>query len=314
MVVLRPDPPVPGAMVGALPIGMISREPAARDLVSYRGAGAWVDVFDYAPAYQGGGTPPLQPSVVDELVENGVQTLFLQAARNDARSPDGLVDHELLAKFLIRAHRRDLRVVAWYLPTFSSVDVDFRNLELLAEFEVLGHRFDGVAVDIEYTEAVEDHDVRNERLVELSERLRRHAGDEVIGAIVLPPVQTEVVNKQLWPEFPWTDLADLYDVWLPMSYWTFRREASGYNDGYTYNEESVRRLRANLDDDDAPVHSIGGIGDQTTPDDLEAFVRSLVDTRSIGGSIYDWQTLSDESRDHLREQFTAGPAAELGTS
>ena len=137
----------------------------------------------------------------------------------------------------------------------------------------------------------------------------------------MPPVLTEVVNPDFWPGFPWAEIAPLYDVWLPMSYWSFRSEASGYGNGYTYNEESTRRLRNNVGDQNALVHGIGGIGatspDQAdssseplaTVDELPNFVRSLTDTASVGGSVYDWLTQNDEARAELQRLF-----AEAGLS
>ena len=149
---------------------------------------------------------------------------------------------------------------------------------------------------------------RNQRLVELSERFRDAAGDEALGAIVLPPVLLEVVNPDFWPEFPWVELEPLYDAWLPMSYWTLRREDSGYRDGYTYNEESTERLRDNLDTAGRVVHGIGGIGDEAAPLDLAAFAESLADTGSMGGSIYDWSTSTDAGREAMEAPSTAGAA------
>jgi hypothetical protein len=213
------------------------------------------------------------------------------------------VDRALLAEFLIRAHRAGLRVVGWYLPKFGDLEADFANIAAMAGFSVLGHRLDGIAVDIEYTDDVPDPVDRNLRLVQLATRVRAQMGGDTLGAIVLPPVQTEVVNPTLWPAFPWRPLAPLFDAWLPMSYWTFRTVASGYHDGYTYNEESTRRLRADLGDPNAPVHGIGGIGDLVTIPELDAFVRSLADTSSIGGSIYDWATLTPAGRDELAAQL-----------
>ena len=135
--------------------------------------------------------------------------------------------------------------------------------------------------------------VRGQRLVELSRRFAEVSGDEAIGAIVLPAVQLEVVNEQLWPQMPYRELAPHYDVWLPMAYWTFRTEASGYNDGFTYAEESIRRLRRNLGDPEARVHPIGGIGDLVVADDLRRFATAVDETGSLGASIYDWNTLDD---------------------
>jgi hypothetical protein len=174
---------------------------------------------------------------------------------------------------------------------FTDIDQDLAHLTAISDFEVLGHRFDGVAVDIEWTAGVPDHAQRSNLLVELSERLRDEVGDDALGAIVLPPVQTEVVNPRKWPDFPWRELADLYDVWLPMGYWTERTPESGYHDGWRYTTENVERLRRNLDDPDAVVHPIGGIGDRVTPAHAQGFVDAVTAHESIGASIYDWATL-----------------------
>jgi hypothetical protein len=232
-----------------------------------------------------------------------VRTLFLQAARSDERSPDGLVDRRAVAALLVAAHRAGLRVVGWYLPKFADPAADLANAKKVIDFEVLGHRFDGVALDIEYTADVTDLALRNQRLIDLSAGVRAAVGTDALGAIVMPPVQTEVINPDLWPAFPWAQLAGLYDAWLPMSYWTFRKVDSGYHDGYTYNEESTRRLRANLGNPNAVVHAIGGIGDEVTPDELTRFVQSLVDTGAVGGSVYDWLTLPPDERALLHDQF-----------
>ena len=307
----RSDRVHPGAALGAAVARLSVASEPARDLEPYAGLGAWVDGLDYGVAYQPRGVAPaVQPAVIDDLAAHHVKTLFLQAARADSRSPGGLVDPGTTANLLLRAHQAGIRVVAWYLPRFRSVDEDLTNLVQLASFDALGHRFDGVAVDIEYTDDVPDVDERNARLIDLSQRLHAAEPDTPLGAIVLPPVQTEVVNQQLWPDFPWSQLTHLYDVWLPMSYWTFRDGM--YADGYSYNEESTRRLRADVGDAHAVVHAIGGIGDKATADELNAFARSVAATGAVGGSIYDWSSMSRASRDEVTALFSGnGPAAAL---
>ena len=278
-------------------VAVVSRDDVTkgfpRTVDAYEGLGTWIDAFDYGPAYQPDGEPPVvTPDDVDALAGHGVRTLFIQAARLDRRSPGMLVDEELLGAFLEEAHRHDMRVVGWYLPKLADVADDLAHLRAIADFEADGHRFDGLAVDIEWTEDVPDHVERNRRLVDLSEKLDAAVGDDAVGAIVLPAVQLEVVNTTLWPDFPYRGLADAYDVWLPMAYWTFRTEESGFRDAHAYTDESVRRLRANLGDADAPVHPIGGIADRATEADYAAYLRALDDVDAIGGSIYDVRTLS----------------------
>jgi hypothetical protein len=302
----EPEPFVAKGMPG-VPV-MLAQEAdevvRPRTMDPYKGYGTWVDIYDFAPAFQSGKEPPVTPAAIDQMAASGVRTIYLQAAQVDARSPGSLVNPGVLATWLVAAHRAGLNVVAWYLPRFDDIDKDFAHLRAIADFQVLGHRFDGVGVDIEWTESVPDHTARSAQLIELSRRLRAHVGAEPLGAIVLPPVQTEVINPAKWPGFPYKELASSYDVWLPMAYWTERSAASGYLDGYRYTEESVRRLRTNVGDPELPVHAIGGLGAKMDAAQADGFVRAIKDTGSIGGSIYDWATLSPA----LNTQISAGLA------
>jgi hypothetical protein len=206
------DGPLPEAPVE------VKRDPAVRDLSPYDGLGTWVDAYDYGPAYQTEGhSPTVTPDDLDAMADAGVRTVYLQVSREDERSPDGFVDRDLVEQFVLGAHERDMAVVGWYLPTFASVKDDLGHLQDLLDFEVDGHRLDGVGVDIEFTEVVPNPAIRNSRLLRLTEQLDELAGDTPLGAIVLPPVLTEVVNPDFWPQFPWEELAPHYDVWLPMA-------------------------------------------------------------------------------------------------
>jgi hypothetical protein len=281
------------------PTELLDREP-------YRGLGAWVDVFDYAETYQDAGDLPVVGlSDLDAMVAYGVDTLFLQAARADDRAPEGLVEPDTLASLLEEAHDRNIAVVAWYLPTFEDLDLDVERVVQMREFlSGRGDRFDGVAVDIEATTTVPDPTERSARLVDLSRRVSESLlpGD-VVGAIVLPPTLIEIVNPDLWPDFPWLDLAPHYGVWLPMNYWTGRTESSGLQDGFAYNVDSIQRLRLDLGDPEAVVHPIGGVGDAVTEDGIREFVRAVTASRSIGGSIYDYRTLSSGGWAILRDRL-----------
>ncbi|HZA78229.1 MAG TPA: hypothetical protein VE623_17755 [Acidimicrobiales bacterium] len=278
----------------------------ARDVDVYAGQGAWVDVYDFVPHALATSTSEVRAAVdlddLDAMAAAGVRTLYLQAAFDDGGEPD-VVDHEAVGAFLAGAHERGLRVVGWYLPRFTDVDRDLAHLRAVADFEADGHRFDGLAVDIEWTDGVTDPDERSARLVELSRRLARDAAAHALGAIVLPPVQTDVVNPGLWPDFPWRDLAGYYDVWLPMGYWTERRADSGYRNSAAYTGQNVERLRRHLGDPEADVHPIGGIADDTTAADLAGFVAELGATGAIGGSVYDWATLDGPKRRQIAAAF-----------
>lgn len=284
----------------------------AGDLAAYQGLGAWLDVWDYSPTYATDGIAVVGPEVVDEMAAAGVQTLYLQTVRRDDRSTALTEDPSLLAAFISRAHDNDMAVVGWYLPTWTgSEHEDLDRLVAVLDFDVDGHRFDGVAVDIEGVPAPEDRIEWNRRLVALSADLRAAAGERAVGAIVLPPVLIEEVNDEYWPNFPWAQIGPLYDAWLPMAYWSFRKPESPWADAGRYTAESIDRIRSNIGDPEAIVHAIGGIGldDEgaatTEPiapvADLAGFVAAADATGAVGWSIYDWLTISSQGRQRMSD-------------
>jgi hypothetical protein len=73
-----------------------------------------------------------------------------------------------------------------------------------------------------------------------------------------------------------------------MSYWTNRR--GQWRDARTYTATNMMLLRERIGDPDAPVHTIGGIGDQTTVEDLHGMLVGATEQSAIGGSLYDYRT------------------------
>lgn len=315
---------------------VVPHQQVAPSFAPYQGLGGWLDVFDYSAAYSGPNGPAITPAdAVREMADAGVQTLFLQGARRDDRSPGVTEAPWQLAEALMAAHDRDMAVVAWFLPRLDGPDdsgasEDERRITALLDFVVLGHRFDGIALDIEAEPEPEPEVLaaRNFELIRLSSVTgfladNAAAGKMPVGAVVLPPPLIEDVNPNFWPDFPWVEISPFYDVWLPMAYWSGRSNESGFGDGYGYSAESTRRIRANIGQPDAPVHVIGGIGgvagerDFSAPEvlagvgDYERFAQSLVDEGAIGGSIYDWLTQDQTARSLMTELFATGPAAPL---
>jgi hypothetical protein len=263
---------------------------ASGDSAAYQGLGTWVDVFDFDPDHTNGRPPSVTPAAVDAMAAAGVRTLYLQAARpQDPASPGDLVQPDLLAEFLSRAHADGMRVVGWYLPYLSDVGDDLRHLTAMLGFAPDGGGFDSVAVDIEWRNAVPDAAARSAQLVELSHQLRAAAGSRSLGAIVMPPVVTDVINPGFWPAFPWHEIAPYYDVWLPMAYWTNRTQPE-YRDAYRYTTDNVRMLRNDLGQPEAVVHVIGGIGNAATAEDYQGFAQAAAEQATVGRSVYDWAT------------------------
>ena len=274
--------PAPKAAASGLSYARLTPPAVPAGLAPYVGLGTWSDVYDWSASYTNG-QPGTGPADVDAMAARGVQTLYIQASKHDA--PGDLVDPDLLMPILRRAKEKGIRVVAWYLPTLVDPQRDMERMLAIAKLQEV----DSLAVDIE-ARNVSDVNDRNARLVQLSKALRDALPGRTIGAIVLPPVVLEVVNPNYWPNFPYRQIAPYYDVWQTMGYWTNRKADSGYRDAYRYTKENVDRLRANLGRADLPVHPIGGIGDKTTPNDVDGFRRAAIDTKSIGGSVYDWRT------------------------
>jgi uncharacterized lipoprotein YddW (UPF0748 family) len=289
------------ALVAIIVVRMTAPASASPSPNAFRGLGTWVDVYDYGPRFQGSGGPPaVLPASVDDMARLGVRTLYLQAAQDDTRSQGPIVDRDLVGQFLRRAHRRGVRVVAWYLPHFADVQRDLRYVKALARFRSGGQRFDGIALDIEWTNDVKDADKRNRALVDLAQQSRDVVTDVPLGAVVLEPVLLEDVNPAFWPNFPWKKLQPSFDVWMPMSYWTNRSTASGWKDPFKYTNENIRRVRKNLDDPNARVSVIGGIADAASAGDWDGFVRAAQRQHAIGWSVYDYATTSSSAWPRLR--------------
>ena len=282
-----PPPPTPKAAVPPAP--------PARDLSMYNGLGTWIDVYDWSVTYGKDGAL-VDAATVDQMAAAGVQTLYVQTGKWDA--PTDVLEPERLLPIIERARALGIRVVAWYLPTFEDPARDMGRLMAASRLPI-----DALAVDIESLK-YKDVPERNRRLIEISTNLRRELPGVALGAIPYPPVVTDVINPNLWPDFPWAELAPLYDVWLPMSYQSDRKESSGYRDAYRYLAENIDRMRAHLGAP-VPIHAIGGIADRTSPADVAGLHRAALERGVLGGSLYDWRTTAPDLWSHL-QVFRAG--------
>lgn len=257
----------------------------------YGRSGTWVTRFTFSREFAGS-NPPVRPDHVDAMANAGVKVLYLQTAVYDARYP-GLISPDLLAAFLTRAHARGMKVVAWYLPHFRDVEGDLARLRATIDFRASGQAFDAVGVDIE-DPSVADLNVRNAALVSLSQRLRDLAPQLTLAAIVLPPVVTDVLARpgspSYWPNFPWRALAGVYQVWMPMAYWTNRSEANSpyRHDAYRYIAENIDRTRQNLGEPCAAVSVIGGDDRTATLDEYSGMASGARSRGAVGISYFDW--------------------------
>lgn len=263
---------------------------------AYRGFGAWLDRFDWSAEWvREGNQPVVSVASIDHMAAEGVETIYIQTSYWE--DPVGVIEPGRLRPLIDRAHEHGISVIGWYLPAFVDPAKDMEHVVAMHRFGV-----DGVAIDIEGTQ-VEDVPERSRRLVAFSEELRRRFPGLALGGIVLEPVLIEDLSDTYWPDFPWTEIAPYYDVWMPMNYWTNRR--GEWRSAYRYMATNIDRVRQNLGLTDALVHPIGGIGDKTTEQDLHEMVQAAGERGAIGGSIYDYATSRAEFWPILRA-FQAG--------
>jgi hypothetical protein len=260
-----------------------------RGVETYRGAGAWVDMYD--PAELGNPWPALV-----EMRDHGVRTLYLETASWRVPKALDMKDQQAVDLFLDEAHALGIEVIAWYLPGLDDLRTDLRRSRRVLKYETpSGHqRFDGFAVDIE-SQRVRSVGARNAALMRYSRKLRRAAGPGYALGAIVPDLRSTTVSPGLWPGFPYRDAARYYDVFLPMAYSSYRGHGSAYVYGYSRsNVSAVRALTGR------PVHLVGGLTDALGPGEPAAVVRGARDAGAIGASFYDFAIGQDAAWRALR--------------
>ena len=253
----------------------------------YRGLGTWIDVYDSAWR---------DPEAsVRRMAAEGIRTLYLQTSNFSRTGP--FVYRDKVGRFLDAAHRRGIRVVAWYLPGFEDVVLDVhRTLAAVTYRSRDGNTFDSYAVDIE-SPAVSRSFTRTRRLLAYSRRLRGAVGpDYPLGAIVPSPVSLAMPTTY-WPAFPFRSLARAYDVFLPMTYFTYR--VSGEDGAHWYTAQNIEIIRRLTGDPTVPIHVIGGIG--PSPSETRGFVDAVRERGVIGASYYTFPITPDDDWQPLRQ-------------
>ena len=264
------------------------------DLRSFQGLGTWVDGYDFSRELTQ--SPTFTARTVQFAAANGVKTIYIQGAKRSPKTPNSLLSRDRLGAILLAAHARGIRVVAWYLPTFDNPSADFMHLDAMMQFKVNGQHFDGIGLDIESTKVPVA--TRNARLVALAKRVRARTWLP-LTAIVLPPVLTEIIRPSYWGgTFPWASLKPLYDVWIPMGYYTAYTRWPTWRDAGRSTTEDIRRLKAHLGT--VPIHYAGGIADTSTAADFQKFTAAAKAAGALGVSAYDYATTPGWAWSYLR--------------
>lgn len=259
------------------PTAPASTGPGSPSLEAYRGLATWVDLFEERAWRRPG-------RAVADMAAHGVRTLFLETSNYSQRRT--VVNRPAVGRFIEAAHERDMDVVAWYLPGFADLRRDLRrSMAAIAFRSQSGERFDSFGLDIEAS-IVDPPSRRTKRLLTLSRRIRARVGDAYpLGAIIPSPVGIELAGDY-WPGFPYRKLDELYDVFVPMGYFTYH--VNGAAKVHEETAANIRMLREATGDPTVPVHLIGGIADRTSADEAREFVRAVREHGILGAGLYNW--------------------------
>lgn len=277
---LRPEPAADGPARGPSTSGS-GDDPSAAGATStgtapYEGLGTWIDIYDTDvwehPVHE-----------VRAMAAHGIRTIYLQTSNYNRNRP--FVHPVGVEAIVDAAHRRGIEVVAWYLPGFRDLPTDLHRTMRSIRYETpRGNRFDSFALDIESPE-VRRPGLRTARLLRLSAAIRRAAGaDYPLGAIVASPDRLVRTDPHFWPGFPWRELALTYDVFLPMTYYTYR--VDGPRAAAWYTAQSVRIIRRQTAGLRVPIHVVGGISFDATGPETQGFVHTILERDVIGASYY----------------------------
>ena len=244
---------------------------------AYEGLGSWVDIYD-------SGAWKSPKAAVRDMASHGVKTLFVETGNYGASY--ALFNPAALSLFITEAHANNMKVVAWYLPDMKPKSTDLSRISQAINFTTPdGQKFDSFALDIEST-AISSNGARNKALRTLSTKIRALVGPSYpLGAIIPSPVGMNQ-KKGYWNVFPYKMVAGIYDVIMPMSYYTYHtKDARG---AYADTMANVRILRAQPGCARIPIHLIGGISESSKTSQVQAFARAVRQTQCFGASLYGW--------------------------
>ena len=270
--------PVPAPVPPRISGPTLAAPGEAPSLVAFGGLGAWLDVFDHTD------DPKTVIPLIQGAAKRGVRTLYIESSRYTSKTD--IQYPKALGAALDEAKARGMRAVAWYPPGLKDVTFEVkRSLAAIRFVSPRGNRFDAFGADIEYTQAVPNHAERNKRAIDYTKRLRAAVGTNYpLAAIVIPPHTLERDTSR-WPGFPWKTLAQSYNLFMPMNYWTaFGKSSTTASDLTRYNTEKTRSLTGR------PVHNIGGLGDSADRKQVAAYVKAAKAAGSLGGGLYDYTT------------------------
>ncbi len=252
-----------------------SAPPPAPNIGMYSGLGSWIDIYDSSAWHH-------PKATVKSMRAHGVRTLYLQTSNFSRTRP--IMFRQATQRFINYAHRFGLRVVAWYLPGLERPEMEYERVMAAINLRTKsGQAFDSFALDIE-SPAVQPPAERTRRLLALSARIRATVGQNYRLGAIIPSPRGMQKHPGYWPDFPYEQLAGSYDVFLPMTYFTWR--VSGLAGARRYSTMNINITRRETGNPDVPVHIIGGISNEATTPETKGFVQAVRREPVWGASYY----------------------------
>lgn len=212
--------------------------------------------------------------IAELAARQGLTHLFVRVG--SGRS--GLNTLNEAASILPHAHKRNIRVIAWYFPYFNNIPADVARSVTAMNTTRYGQRFDGFAADIESANG----SALSATTADTYSRALR-AALPAAYLIAVPPRPTEHTLKR----FPYDSVIPHYDAVAPMVYW-----------GRFDPAESVRSTMTFLSKYGKPVSPIGQTYDMGSeggpkgnppPHQIWAFMRESKRLGADGVSFWSWQ-------------------------
>jgi hypothetical protein len=261
--------------VGSVVSSRTSSPPPASNIGMYAGLGSWIDIYDSRAWHH-------PKATVKSMHAHGVRTLYLQTS-NFSRSR-AIMYRDQTMRFINMAHRLGIKVVAWYLPGLKQPDLEFQRSMAAIDLRTReGETFDSFAMDIE-SPAVQPPAERTRRLLALSARIRATVGQNYRLGAIIPSPRGMQKHPGYWPDFPYQQLMATYDVFLPMTYFTWR--VSGLAGARRYSTMCINIIRRETGDPNVPIHIIGGISNDATTPETRGFVGAVRQEHVWGASYY----------------------------
>jgi len=240
-----------------------------------KGKGTWVNVWNY-------------PRNVDEFMARlrryDIDTIYLQVNRSNTPvfRNAGQID-EILRK----AHQNGIKVIGWSYCYLNNISADVERYVKPALYQTSdGHKFDGMAADIE-------ENIRVSAVERYTSAIKKQIPEDY-------PLLAIVFAPRIKPNYPWQYIGANWDVLMPMTYWHGMKNKHQPGVVENFVTETVENIRKYTGKQDVAIHLITD-GERTTP---EQIATSLEVARKLnvnaGISIYPEHLATDEMLEVIR--------------